>query len=401
MTTYPLPTLAPTIDATGISAPPYNDILLSLQASYRIIYGQDIDLDPDTQDGQMLAIFASAINDENAAIIACYNAFSPATAQGAGLASIVQINGLQKLVATESSVIISVGGQVGRTINNGVVGDNTNLGTQWALPASVTIPPAGTVDVLATCTEEGAINALPATLTVILNPQLGWQTANNAAAATPGAPVESDPALRQRQAISTGKPAQTPLAAIKAAVLNVPGVSGGEVYENDTSTTDTNGIPAHSIAVVVAVAGLTAPQAVIDAIGSKKNPGTGTAGSSSGTYVDPAGVDDTINYYILTTDRIIVSIAGDALPGYADATTKPIIQAAVAAYINSRRIGADVYLANVSAAATLPGNPLADTFDIVTVEQSIYPAAVTAANIIIPFNAQATCQPSDVAVAIS
>jgi hypothetical protein len=83
VTTYPLPTLAATVTDAGISAPPYADILLSLQASYRSIFGSDIYIDADSQDGQWLAIIAAAVNDCNAATIAAYNSRSPATAQGA------------------------------------------------------------------------------------------------------------------------------------------------------------------------------------------------------------------------------------------------------------------------------------------------------------------------------
>ena len=58
MTTYPLPTLAATVSPTGISIPNFNDVLLSLIASYTNIYGADVVLTPDTQDYQWLAIIA-------------------------------------------------------------------------------------------------------------------------------------------------------------------------------------------------------------------------------------------------------------------------------------------------------------------------------------------------------
>ena len=82
MTDYPLSTLAASVTATGISAPPLEDILGSLQASYRSIYGSDAYLEPDSQDGQWIAILATAFNDCNNVAIAVYNAFSPSSAQG-------------------------------------------------------------------------------------------------------------------------------------------------------------------------------------------------------------------------------------------------------------------------------------------------------------------------------
>src|SRR5260363_114935 len=75
-------TLSVTIDATGIHAPSYADVLNALKAQYRAIYGPDVYLENDSQDGQWLAVLAKCIHDANSAAISVYHAFSPATAQG-------------------------------------------------------------------------------------------------------------------------------------------------------------------------------------------------------------------------------------------------------------------------------------------------------------------------------
>ena len=49
------------ITADGVSAPTYDEVLGYLQEGARAIFGSDINLDADTQDGQLLAIFAKAI----------------------------------------------------------------------------------------------------------------------------------------------------------------------------------------------------------------------------------------------------------------------------------------------------------------------------------------------------
>ena len=89
-----LETLSATIDETGIYIPQYTEILGSLMDSFRAIYGQDIDIAPDTQDGQWLAILAKSIYDSNNMAVAAYNSFSPSYAVGAGLSSLVKLNGL-------------------------------------------------------------------------------------------------------------------------------------------------------------------------------------------------------------------------------------------------------------------------------------------------------------------
>ena len=104
-------TTAPTIDANGITAPTYADVLEYLKEQFRGIYGADTYLEADSQDGQLLAVFASAINDANAVAIAIYNSFSPSTAQGAALASNVKINGITKHASSYSTADLLLVGQ--------------------------------------------------------------------------------------------------------------------------------------------------------------------------------------------------------------------------------------------------------------------------------------------------
>lgn len=351
MTTYPLPTLGVTIDDAGITAPPFADILASLQASVQGIYGSDIYIDPDSQDGQMLGIVARAINDNNQGMIATYNAYSPTYAQGAGLSSVVKINGLQRDVATNSTVDVTLVGQAFTFISNGSVGDNLNLGTKWALPAQVTIPIGGSIDVTATCTQPGAIQAAANTITEILTPTAGWQTSTNADPATPGAPVENDPTLRQRQSVSTSLPAITPIDAIVASVANVTGVQRYRGYENDTGSTDLNTIPAHSISMVVQGGD---SMAIAAAIAVKKSPGTGTYGTTSELVIDPIGVPNTIKFYILATVDITVGITIRALTGFVS-TTEALIQSSIAIYLSGLSIGELSYFGRLYNVASLQG----------------------------------------------
>src|SRR5271154_490822 len=139
-TTLPLPTVAATVTPAGISAPSFALALSSWQASYSGIYGSDVVLTADSQDGQWLGIQEAAVNDCNMAAIFVYNQFSPATAQGVGLSSVVKINGLTRQASSNSTAVVTITGQAFSAISDGLVGDNQNLGTQWALPSLVTIP---------------------------------------------------------------------------------------------------------------------------------------------------------------------------------------------------------------------------------------------------------------------
>lgn len=80
------------IDENGITAPTYADVKTYFDEAFKSIYGQDIVIDPDSQDGQLIAIFSAAVHDANSMAVAVYNAFSPVYAQGAGLSSLSLIH---------------------------------------------------------------------------------------------------------------------------------------------------------------------------------------------------------------------------------------------------------------------------------------------------------------------
>lgn len=379
--------LAAQVTSTGIVAPDYADVLQQLKIAFWSIYGSDANLDDDSQDGQLLAVFASAINDCNLTAVAVYNQFSPSTAQGVGLSSIVKTNGLARKAPSQSTVVVTIEGVAGTTITNGVVGDA--FGNRWDLPASVTIPVSGTIDVTATAEDEGDIAASTSTVETILTPTLGWQSVTNADTAAQGQPVETDAELRLRQSGSTSLPAQSVLDGIFAAVANLGGVGRTLVYENDTDSTDANGIPSHSISVIAEGGDATE---IAEAIAAKKPPGTGTYGSVSTVVIDDMGVPNTIEYYPLSSVEITVEITIKALVGYSSAIGEELVET-VAAFVSALGIGTDSYLSRLTGAAGLGGIGNGATYYVTLVRQSRTPAGVTAANVAIAFNEAATCDP--------
>lgn len=381
-----------TITAAGIAAPTYDEILVALKSSFQAIYGADAYLEPDSQDGQLLAVFALALSDTNAAIVAAYNQFSPATSQGEGLSSMVRINGLQRLAASNSTATMRLVGQVGTVISGGIVSDGAY---KWSLPASVVIPISGQIDVLATCQTKGAIVAAPNTINQITTPTRGWQTATNPAAATVGAPVETDAALRVRQSVSTSLPSLSVLSSIISSVANVAGVRAWKAYENDTSAADGNGVPAHSISLVVDGGDVAA---IAAAIARHKTPGTGTYGTTSAVVTDSSGMSSTIRFYRPTVAAIAVHVAVTALPGYVT-STGAAIQAAIASYVSGLAIGADVYLSKLFAEADLAG--LSSTYNVTAITISRDGGSFSAADVVIAFNERANCPTASVTITVT
>ncbi len=395
MSSYPLATLGPTIDSTGISIPAYNDVYQSLIASFQLIYGTDIYIAPDSQDGQLLALFAQAMTDSNQAAVAVFQSFSPSYAQGAGLSSLVKINGLVRQIASNSTAVGTVLGVAGSIITNGVVSD-TN-GNLWNLPATVTIPSAGTVTVTVTAQQAGAIVAPAGAINTIYNPQLGWQSFVSTTDAVVGAAVETDAALRQRQSNSVALPALGIKEAIYSAIGNVPGVTRWTIYENATGSTDSNGVPAHSFDAIVQ-GGTVA--AIAGAIALRKPPGIQTFGATSQTVYDNLGFPIVINFDVLAQIQIYFGITIKALAGYTS-TTAADIQNAVANFINSLAIGEDVYAGQIRGVASLITLAEGQTFYVSTLTLGTSPSPSGTSDIAILFNQAAACSPSNVAITVT
>ncbi|WP_158810245.1 hypothetical protein [Beijerinckia sp. L45] len=383
----------PTVTAAGCVIPAFADILAALQNDYRSVYGSDVSLDSDDQDGEWVGIQATAFNDYCAAFAAVYNAFSPATAQGAGLSSIVKTNGIERLIAGFSTADLTIAGTVGTIIFSGVVSDGSN---KWSMPTVVTIPLSGQIVVTAICQTAGAITAAAGTISSIQNMTKGWQSASNAAAASPGAPVEQDPQLRVRQSESTMLAATGVVDGIYGAIAAL-GVTRLRIYENDTNAPDANGIPGHSICVVVDGGDNTA---IATAIASRKL-SAGTYGTTVVTVTTgAAGIPRAINFFRSTQPSISWGISIKALTGFTvDVQTQ--LQQALSDWTNALGIGAGsagrIMLARAYAPALLTG-VAASTFELLGLTVSRDGNPLTAADVAIAFNEAPYCDPTLVTV---
>lgn len=389
--------LSATVTAEGISAPDYQTILDTLTSYFQQIYGSDAYLEPDSKDGQMVALVALAVHDANNTAIAVYNSFSPATALKAALSSNVKINGIARKGATNSTVDLVLTGTAGTSITNGSVKDTNNV--IWRLPASVTIGVGGTVTVTATCSNSGAVAALAGTITTINTPTRGWASVTNPAAATVGAPAETDAELRIRQGQSVALPSLTPFEGVDGAIANVAGVTRHKLYENDTGTTDSNGLPPHSISAIVDGGDVTE---IAQTIRGSKGQGTATFGTTSVTVPDTYGNPHVINFSRSTDVPIYGHITLKAFTGYTSQIGVQI-QQAVADYINGLTIGDDVLLSRIYSPANLGvvsgGN--ARYYDIQELLIGKSAGSVAAANIIIAYNESASCKPENIVLTVT
>ncbi|EDV5429222.1 hypothetical protein LQ26_004142 [Salmonella enterica subsp. enterica] len=388
--------LSATVTAEGISAPDYQTILDTLTSYFQQIYGSDAYLEPDSKDGQMVALVALAVHDANNTAIAVYNCFSPATGYGAALTSNVKINGIARKGATNSTVDLLLTGTAGTTITNGTVKDTNNV--IWRLPASVVIGVDGTVTVTAICSNSGAVVALAGTITTINTPTRGWTSVTNPAAVTVGAPAETDAELRIRQGQSVAIPSITPFEGVDGAIANIAGVTRHKLYENDTGKTDGNGLPPHSISAIVDGGDVTE---IARTIRGNKGQGVRTWGKTSVTVPDKYGNPHIISFSRPTDVPVYGKITLKVFAGYTSQIGVQI-QQAVADYINRLMIGDQVLLSRIYSPANLGvvsgGN--ARYYDIQELLIGKSPEAVAAANINIAYDESASCKPENIIITV-
>lgn len=389
--------LSATVTAEGISAPDYQTVLDTITGYFQQIYGSDAYLDPDSKDGQMVALVALAIHDANNTAISVYRSFSPATALGDALTSNVKINGITRRAATNSTVDLLLTGTVGTTITNGSVRDTNSV--VWNLPATVVIGSDGTVVATATCVNSGAVAAVAGSVNGINTPTRGWASVTNPLAATVGVAAETDAELRVRQSQSVALASLTPFDAVDGAIANVEGVTRHKLFENDTETTDANGLPAHSISAIVEGGDATS---IANTIRSVKGQGVSTYGTTAVVVTDKYGNPYTIRFSRPVDVPVYVSITLKALTGYTSDIGDEM-KAAVASYINSLAIGDGVLLSRVYSPANLGvvsgGN--ARYYDIMELLIGRSAESVAAANVTIVYDEAVSCSVENIEITVT
>lgn len=326
----------PYIDEKGIHIPRYTDIVEDLVENAKSIFGSDVYLENDSQDYEIISAQASKLYDAMELLQSVYENRSPKTASGSALDSIVKINGMKRKVKTKSTCDVFLTGTPKTQITDGIAEDIQ--GVKWDLPKIVRIPESGKLTVTAIC-QEFDHTAKANEICKIGTPTAGWESVINRQDAIKGQAFETDGNLRARQSISTCKPSKTVLEGTIGGIAEISGVIRQRVYENFDSAPDENGIPGHSIAVVVEGGD---NQEIAKEIYLRKTPGTGTYGTEkiAVTTLDCYGKEQQImiSFFKPVYKDIFVTITIKALYGYTVELEEKIKQN-VTEYLNGLRIG--------------------------------------------------------------
>lgn len=246
------------LTATGLTISTQQELLADETSAMQSIYGNDIDLSSNTRDGQRVNIDIQTQLDMLLLIQAVYNSFDPDLAIGIALQQRCAINGVYKqggtfsitnitIVTTQEVPLYGLDQDI-----NPVYTVADNIGNQWFLQSTIINAGPGTIVASFRAATPGANVTQINTITVMSTVVIGVVSVNNPTVQTVrGINEESDAELRIRRQISVAMPSQGQAMALRAALLNINGISSAFVYENKTNSTDGDGIPGHSIWAIV------------------------------------------------------------------------------------------------------------------------------------------------------
>lgn len=285
------------------------------------IYGNDINVDQNSPDGQVIGIGAQATQDLLAFITAVNAMFDPDQAVGVILDQRVAINNIARIGGTYTVQPISI--VVSQTVTLAGLDANypsptgtgytvqDSSGNQFILAATTTFT-AGTTVADFRASQIGAVNVAINTITVPVTIVPGVTSVNNPTAAiTVGAQQETDPQLRTRRQQSVANATTGYLNGLLGNILAIPGVTEAVLYENDTGSTDANGTPAHTVWLVETGG---APQAIAEAIYNAKSYGCGLRGSQTFDITTASGQTFVAKWDNPTPETLYIKFSIQTIP---------------------------------------------------------------------------------------
>ncbi|EKN3889816.1 TPA: baseplate J/gp47 family protein [Yersinia enterocolitica] len=266
----------------GLEIDTFRDLFQTLSDAYKSIYGQDIDLDQESPDGQRVAIEAQARTDIEASIQWLYSQMDPDFNTGDMQQIIAKLHGLYLRPGSRSQRDLNVATDRPVFLYSGYkIRDQSNQ--VWFVRQNVTIP-AGTTTVTFFAQDFGKVTGLIADTFTQLTPELGVLSITADAVAVVGRDEETPEEFRQRRNRSLENPATGSTGAIFAKVAQLTGVTDLNVGENDTKIDDVlTGIPANSIWLVAEGGSVSE---IVEVMVKQKGGGTGTKGSVIGRYIE-------------------------------------------------------------------------------------------------------------------
>ena len=235
----------------GIKIERLSGIVDKFERGFREIYGQNIDLSPNTPDGQMVGLLAQMRMDIEELAENIYRQLDPDVATGAWLEQRVAYAGLMRRSASYSylrSVILT--GEPNSPLYAGIIVSDPHK-VRWVLTTDIQLDSNGSARADFRSEQLGAFNLAKNTALTIETITLGLNSATTFENAEIGEEEETDPQLRERFLISRTKNAINSAEAITSKIRALPDVKQVRTLENNTSQRDKLGVEPYSLNIIV------------------------------------------------------------------------------------------------------------------------------------------------------
>lgn len=312
------------IGVNGIVTQSLPEIITENTEAFKNTYGQNINVDSNSPDGQMINILSQIKKDILDLCVQYYNNLDTERVIGIPQQILYKLNNCILKAYTYSYVYVNV--TVTQSVNlQGLDADIENPdgtgytvsdgnGNRWILTESQTLV-AGTHTLNFRAAELGNVTATPNTITIMETVIAGVSGVTNPANNyITGATGESDSEFRIRRNQTVSSPSQGFDDALQAQLLNLDNVTQAKVYNNRENTTQ-DGIPAHTVWVIVE-GGLS--QEIGQAIYANIPPGIPMKGTQTVSVQRPSGDFETVKYDVPTAVNLYVKMDIQLLAGAID-----------------------------------------------------------------------------------
>lgn len=271
-----------TINENGLLIDEFSTIYNRLADKFKLIYGQDINLEQNSPDGQLLGIITNEIYDLQTLILHIYNSFDPDLAQGVELNKLLKLIAQTRRASTKSIVDITIVANANVTLpaDYTIIDENKN---EWVINAETTLI-AGTNIVSFNAVNFGAIEASANTINDVITVFPEIISVNNALPAEVGRDEESDVLLRKRRNNLLSVNSNSTIAGVYSKLFLLDTVTDAVIYENATDTYDSlKDLNAHTLWCIIDGGPI---DEITKIIATDKTIGTDLKGSVTEDYIE-------------------------------------------------------------------------------------------------------------------
>lgn len=263
----------------GFVAPSGPDVLTGVQTDITAAFGQTLNYDLRTPQGQIASSEAALINYFDGLFVYYTNQTNPSYASGRMQDAIGEIYFLTRLPSLPTKLQIACSGLFGVVIpENATIIDTS--GNTYVNIAAGTIPSGGSITLEFDCITNGPVPVPSADQVSIYQTIPGWDTVS-VVSGTEGRDVEGRSAFEERRKESVAGNSFGAASSILGAVAKLPDVTDYFAYDNAANTqTTVQGVLIAANSIYVCVSGGT-DQDVAKAIISKKAPGCSYTGNTT------------------------------------------------------------------------------------------------------------------------